>query len=63
MFFLLALLRIKVFIRKKKITGLLLKLQKKKTDEKPRILSHTLTDDLDKLDEVVVRKNFVLCNQ
>lgn len=62
MFFLLALLRIKVFIRKKKITGLLLKLQKK-TDEKPRILSHTLTDDLDKLDEVVVRKNFVLCNQ
>ena len=63
MFFLLDLLRIKVFIRKKKITGLLLKLQKKKTDEKPRILSHTLTDDLDKLDEVVVRKNFVLCNQ
>lgn len=49
--------------QEEKNNWIIVEVTKKKTDEKPRILSHTLTDDLDKLDEVVVRKNFVLCNQ
>ena len=44
-----------------KYNGIIVEVTKeKKSDGKPRILRHTLTDDLDKLDEVAGRKNFCL---
>lgn len=44
-----------------KYNGIIVEVTKeKKSDGKTRILRHTLTDDLDKLDEVVGRKNFCL---
>ena len=44
-----------------KYNGIIVEVTKeKKSDGKPRILRHTLTDDLDKLDEVTGRKNFCL---
>lgn len=44
-----------------KYNGIIVEVTKeKKSDGKPRILRHTLTDDLDKLDEVAGRNNFCL---
>lgn len=46
---------------KGKYNGIIVEVTKeKKTNGKPKILRHTLTDDLEKLDEVVGRDNFCL---
>lgn len=46
---------------KGKYNGIIVEVTKeKKNNGQPRVLRHTLTDDLDKLDEVVARDNFCL---
>lgn len=46
---------------KGKYNGIIVEVtSEKKSDGKVRVLRHTLTDDLDKLDEVVARDNFCL---
>ena len=60
MFSLLVLLNRRECLKKGKYNGILVEVTNEKLNSgKPRVLRHTITDDLEKLDEVVSRDNFL----